>query len=88
MSPSPTPLQRSGTPTARSGCSEPHSDQTDHESFQGQGIHHLSWQPVPVPHHPYCKKLLPYILSNTPFFKFETIFPCPITFSSCPVKLW
>ena len=27
-------------------------------SVPGMGHHHLSGQPVPVPHHPYCKKLL------------------------------
>jgi len=30
------------------------------ECFQGQGIDHLNRQPVPVPHHPHCKKFLPY----------------------------
>ena len=35
-------------------CSEPL--QTDLEYLQGWGTHHLSGQPVPVPHHPYCKK--------------------------------
>jgi len=31
------------------------------ESLQGQGINHVSGQPVPVPHHPHCKKLFPYM---------------------------
>ena len=42
----------------------------------GMGHHHLSGQPVPVPHHPYCKTLLPYIQSKSPLFLFETISPC------------
>ena len=35
--------------------------QPDLEFLQGGAIHHLSGQPVPVPHHPHCKKLLRYI---------------------------
>jgi len=35
--------------------------QSDPECFQGWGICHLSGQPVPVPHHSHCKKLLPCI---------------------------
>jgi len=35
--------------------------QLDLECLQGQGIHHLSVQDVPAPHHTYCKELLPYI---------------------------
>jgi len=35
-------------------CSEPHPDLG---CLQGWGIHHLSGQPVPVPHYPCCKKL-------------------------------
>ena len=31
------------------------------ECFQGWGIYHLSVQPVPVSHHPDCKKYIPYI---------------------------
>ena len=33
------------------------------ECFQGWGMHHLSGQPVPVLHHPYCRKFLPCIQS-------------------------
>jgi len=32
--------------------------QPELEYFQGWGIYHLSGQPVPVPHHPHCKKFL------------------------------
>jgi len=35
---------------------------------QGQGIHHLSGQPVTVPYHPHCKKLLPYVQPKSPIF--------------------
>ena len=73
---SPTPLQRTGTPTAPSGTQS--LIQPDLESLTGQSIHHHSGQPVPVAHHPYCKKLLPYIQSKSPLFQFETISPCPI----------
>ena len=29
----------------------------DHECLQGWGIHHISGQPVLMPHHPHCKTL-------------------------------
>ena len=48
------PLLCTGTPTAPSGALSP--VRPDLESLQGQGIHHLSGQPVPVPHHPSYKK--------------------------------
>jgi len=38
--------------------------------FQG---HHLSGQCVPVPHHPYCKNLIPDFQSKSPLFSFEII---------------
>jgi len=31
------------------------------EHFQGGGIHSFSGQPVPVPHHPHRKEILPYV---------------------------
>ena len=34
--------------------------------LQGWGIHHISGQPVPVLHHPYCRKHLPYNQSTSP----------------------
>jgi len=49
------------------------------------GHHHLSGQPVPVPHHPYGKIFLPYILCKSPLFRFEIISPCPVT--ADPAKL-
>ena len=57
-------LHWTGTPTARSGPQS--SVQSDLECLQGWGIHHLSGQPVPAPHHPYNKKLFPYIQSKYP----------------------
>ena len=35
------------------------------ECFQGWGLQYLSGQPVPVFHHPYGKKFLPYIQSKS-----------------------
>ena len=49
------------------------------ESLQGWGIHHTSGQPVPVPPHPHCKGLLPYIPPIFPRFEAEVISPCSIT---------
>ena len=49
------------------------------ENLQRWGIHYICGQPVPVPHHSYCKSLLPYIYTKSPLFNFETISPCPIT---------
>ena len=42
-------------------------------------IHNFLGQPIPVPHHPHSKELLPYIQSKLPLFKIEPITPCPIT---------
>jgi len=51
--------------------------------MSGWVIHHLSEQPVPVPHSPPIllkkKKSLPYIQSKSPLFYFETISPFPVT---------
>ena len=49
------------------------------ENLQGWGINHISRQPVPVPHHPHCKRLFPYIQAKPALFKLEAIFPCCIT---------
>lgn len=35
------------------------------ESLQGQGIHHISEQPVPMHQYPYYEKLFSYIQSNS-----------------------
>ena len=47
-------------------CSEPHPAWP--WVSPGMGHHHLSVQPVPVPHHPDCKKPLPYIQPKSPLF--------------------
>jgi len=46
------------------------------------GMGHLSGQSVPVPQHPYCKKLFLHIQTKSPLFQFETISPCPVTADS------
>jgi len=53
-------------PCYRQGCLP--LDQVAHgpiqpalECFQGGGIHSLTGQPVPVPHHPHSKEFLPNI---------------------------
>lgn len=48
------------------------------ECFQGWDIHNFFEQPVPVPHHPYCKKCLPYIQGKSTFFELKTIAPCHV----------
>jgi len=35
--------------------------QPDLDCLQGQGIHYVSGQPVPVPLYPFCKKLILYM---------------------------
>ena len=45
-----------GTPTGPSGALS--AIQSNLECLQGRGIYHLSGQPVPGPHHLYCKKTL------------------------------
>ena len=48
--------------------------QLDLECLQRWGIHHLSGQPVPLPHY---KRLLPYIQPKS-LFQLETISPSPL----------
>jgi len=47
--------------------------QPDLGRLQGWGIHHLAGQPVPGPHHPQCKTLLPSIQSESSLFQFKAI---------------
>lgn len=47
--------------------------------LQGQGFYHISGQPVPLPHHPHCKRLFPYIQLKSPLFYFETVSSCSVT---------
>ena len=47
------------------------------EHLQGRGIHNLSGQPVPAPHHSHSKKLPPDIQLKSPLPQLKTISPCP-----------
>ena len=51
------------------------------ESLQGQGIHYLAGQPVPVSHHPHCRRLFLYVQPKSTLFKLEVIGAQPL--SSC-----
>ena len=53
--------------------------QSDFEGLQEWGIYNLHGQPIPVPHHPPCKRLFPYIQPKSTLFKLEAIPPCSIT---------
>ncbi|KAK4806146.1 hypothetical protein QYF61_001069 [Mycteria americana] len=41
--------------------------------------HNFSGQPVPMSHHPHCKKCLPYVQSKSTLFQFKTVDSCPVT---------
>ena len=56
--------------------------QPDLECLQGWGIHQLSWQPVPVPHHTYCKNLLPSIQPKSPLQMQFILLTAHVTFLS------
>ena len=72
-------------PPARQGHQPPHLlDQVAQgpiqpglEHLQGWGIHNLSGQPVPAPHHYPCKELPPNIQPKSSLFQLKTIPPCP-----------
>ena len=49
------------------------------DSLQGWGNNHNTRQPVPVSHHPHCKRHFPYIQPKFPLFKLEAISPCSVT---------
>jgi len=51
--------------------------QPDLEHLQGWGIHNLSGQPVPAPHHSPGKELPPDIQPKSSLPQLKTIFPCP-----------
>ena len=72
----PAPLPQAGPPTltfnTRSGC----LIQPGLEHLQGQGIHSLSEQPVPAPHHSLGKELPPDIQTKSSLLQIKTIFPC------------
>ena len=77
---SPTPLQWTGTPIARSGDQCP--IQPDSECLQRWSFYHLWGKPIPVPHHSYCKQLFPSTQSKSPLFPGWT---AP-ALSSCPCR--
>ena len=54
--------------------------QPDLECLQGWEIHHLSGQPVPVPHHSYCKKRNFFLIFNLNFSSFS-LKPFPLVLS-------
>jgi len=73
-------------PCHRQGCQPPHlildqaaqgSIQPGFEHLQGWGIHSLSGQPVPAPHHSLCKKLPPDIQPKPSLPQLKTISSCP-----------
>jgi len=85
---SPTPLQLTGTPQIdqiAQGLIHPRL-----ENLQGRSINHISGQPVPVPHHPHCKRLFLDVQTKSTVFKLETIYPCSVTIDPCkePVPLF
>ena len=47
------------------------------EHLQGWGIHNLSEQPVPAPHHSPGKELPPNIQPKSSLFQLKTVPPCP-----------
>lgn len=49
--------------------------QSDLECLHGQIIQHLSGQHVPLPHHPYGRKLLPYNPSKSSFYNLKPFHP-------------
>ncbi|TRZ17424.1 hypothetical protein HGM15179_009678 [Zosterops borbonicus] len=57
------------------------------EHFQGWGIHNFFEQPVPVPHHPYCKICLPYIQNKSTLFYLKTSVPCHVITASSKESL-
>jgi len=75
----PTPMPQAGPPTStsntRPGCPGPIQPGLEH--FQGQGIHNLSEQPVPVPHYFLGKELPPDIKPKSSLLQLKNVSPCP-----------
>jgi len=71
------PPPQAGPPTSpfntRPGC----PIQPGLEHLQGWGIHHLSGQPVPAPHHSHSKEFPPDIQPKPSLLQLKTISPCP-----------
>ena len=53
------------------------------EHLEGWGIHSLSGQPVPAPHHSLCEQLPSDIQSKPSLFELRSVSPCPITIYPC-----
>jgi len=53
------------------------------EHLQGWGIHSLSGQPVPAPHHSHSKELPPDIQPKSSLLQLKTISPCPAIIYPC-----
>ena len=47
------------------------------ERLQGWGMHNLSEQTVPAPHHSLCEELPPDIQPKSSLLQLKTISPCP-----------
>ena len=63
------------SPFTRPGCPGPLQPGLEH--LQGRGIHNLSGQPAPAPHHSPCKELPPNIQPKSSLFQLKTIPPSP-----------
>jgi len=57
--------------------------QPGREHLQGWGIHSLSGQPVPTPHHSHNKELPPDIQSKSSLLQLITFPLCPAIICSC-----
>ena len=53
------------------------------EHLQGWGIHNLSGQPIPAPHHSPGKELSPNIQPKSSLFQLKTVPPCPAVKKLC-----
>ena len=79
----PMSLLQAGPPTfisnSRPGCPGPHPTWPwiRGDVPQGWGIHNLSGQPVPAPHHSLGKELPLNIQPKSSLFQLKTIPPCP-----------
>ena len=49
------------------------------EHLQGQWLHHLSGQPIPVPDHPFKEVVFPNVQPDPSLAQFEAIPSGPIT---------
>ena len=54
------------------------------EHLKGWGIHNLSGQPVPAPHHSHSKVLPPAIQPKSSLLQLKNISSCPVVI--CPFK--